>query len=46
MGYERILAIALKRGVLDAVEHNRLLRLFKECRMDLKKLDAIEVSRR
>jgi hypothetical protein len=28
-GYERILSIALGRGILDVTEHDRLLRLFK-----------------
>ena len=29
-GYERILSIALGRGILDVTEHDRLLRLFKK----------------
>jgi hypothetical protein len=45
-GYERILSIALGRGILDVTERDRLLRLFKEHRVDLKKLDTIEVVKK
>ncbi|MEM0240590.1 MAG: TfuA-related McrA-glycine thioamidation protein [Candidatus Nezhaarchaeales archaeon] len=44
--YEKVLAEALKQGFLSPAERDHLLRLIIERRVDLKKLDAIEVLRK
>lgn len=44
--YEKVLAEALKQGFLSLDEHNHLLHLILGRRVDLKKLDAIEVLRK
>lgn len=44
--YERVLAGALEQSLLSHAEHGRLLRLILERRIDLKKLDAIEVLKK
>lgn len=44
--YEKIFAEALKQGFLNFTEYNRFLNLIIERRVDLKKLDAVEVLRK
>ncbi|MEM2214244.1 MAG: TfuA-related McrA-glycine thioamidation protein [Candidatus Nezhaarchaeales archaeon] len=44
--YEKVLAEALRQGILSLMEHDRLVRLILERRIDLKRLDAIEVLKK